>query len=234
MIRCGPGFYSTSTGEATFYSETCIPCPPTRSAPAGSSSTGNCTLCAAGFFGPAGGPCAPCPTGTYKSAAGSAAACTQCPIDGQWSPTGSVSADDCMEISISEVCPKAPVLNFNEPQFHRCQTPFTWDDLFEGYRERTITYKHGSLGRKRAVPGTFESWMCVHGDPCATDLVDGYFCYVYHEQEARFVPWGPNAVLKLLPTRETQDEFLHLRAKMVALEAVVANLTSHMSTLMSP
>ena len=164
--------------------------------------------------------------GTFANESGSAD-CTPCPVDGQWSPTRSVSPDDCMAIptpSVSEACPKVPVHHFNEPQFQRCQTPFTWDNLIEGYKEHTVTYKTGDLGM-RAVPGIFESWACVHGDPCATDLIDGFFCYVYHEQEARFVPWGPNTVLRLLPTRETEDEILHLRARIVALEATVANLT---------
>ena len=38
-------------------------------------------------------------------------------------------------------------------------------------------------------------------------------------------PWGPNSILRLLPTRKTQDEILHMRARVVALEAMVANLT---------
>ena len=79
--RCGPGFYSTTTGESTFFSGTCIPCPLNFHAPDGSISVDNCT-CAAGFFGPAGGPCSPCPTGTYKTVAGTSSSCTPCPIAG--------------------------------------------------------------------------------------------------------------------------------------------------------
>jgi len=133
--------------------------------------------------------------------------------------------------TVSEVCPKVPVLHFNEPRFQHCRTPYTWDDLLEGYKEHKITYKTGDLGRV-AYPDIFEAWVCIYGDPCATDLIDGYFCYVYHEKEDKFVPWGPNTVLRLLPTRKTQDEILHLRARVetqdsriVALEAMVANLT---------
>ena len=235
--RCGPGFYSTTTGESTVFSGTCISCPRNFDAPDGSISLDNCT-CAAGFFGPPGGPCSPCPTGTYKAAAGTASGCTKCPIAGQWSPTRSVSADDCMEIpapAISEVCPKVPVHHFNEPRFQHCRTPYTWDDLLEGYKEHKITYKTGDLGRE-AYPGVFEAWVCIYDDPCATDLIDGYFCYVYNEQEAKFVPWGPNSVLRLLPTRKTQDEILHMRARdetqdsrIAALEAMVANLTKLIS-----
>ena len=104
-------------------------------------------------------------------------------------------------------------------------------DLLEGYTDHKVTYKTGDLGRV-AYPDVFEAWVCIYGDPCATDLIDGYFCYVYHEKEDKFVPWGPNTVLRLLPTRKTQDEILHLRARVetqdsriVALEAMVANMT---------
>jgi len=162
-------------------------------------------------------------------------ACTTCPIDGQWSPTRSVSIDDCMVIPapvVSEVrvCPKMPVHHFNEPRFQRCQTPWTWETLLEGYKERRIIYKTGDLGRV-SVPGTFESWACMYGDPCATDLIDGYFCYVYNEKKDLFVPWGPNTVLRLIQTRETQDEILHLRAEITNLKAVVANLTTVVANL---
>jgi len=66
----------------------------------------------------------------------------------------------------------------------------------------------------------------MQGDPCATDLIDGYFCYVYNEEKDIFEPWGPNNVLRLIVTRETQDEILHLRAEITNLKAVVANLTT--------
>ena len=56
---------------------------------------------------------------------------------------------------------------------------------------------------RRAVPGIVESFICVYGDPCAIDLIDNFFCYVYHEEERKFISWGPNTVLKLVPTRQT-------------------------------
>ena len=55
----------------------------------------DCT-CAAGYYGPAGGPCEPCPLGTYKDTRGSAAECTACPRSGQWSPQGSDSSSNCI------------------------------------------------------------------------------------------------------------------------------------------
>jgi len=203
-----------------FFSGTCFPCPLGFDAPSGSTTPTNCT-CAAGFFGPAGGPCEPCPSGTYKAEAGSAAFCTSCPISGQWSPTRSVSSSDCMVIpkaTVSEVCPKPPVQHFGEPRFKRCRLPWTWDDLYAGHHNGSITYYQGSLGMLR-VTGRFETWVCLKGDPCANDLTDTFFCYVYEEQERKFVPWGPNVVLRLLTMPVTQDEVLHLRAENKEIKA---------------
>ena len=94
---CEPGFYSPYSGQSAFFSETCFPCPRNfGGSPIGSTSVSNCT-CAPGFFGPAGGPCTPCPSGTYKKDTGTAAACTPCPVAGQWSATMSVDAADCVD-----------------------------------------------------------------------------------------------------------------------------------------
>ena len=38
-------------------------------------------------------------------------------------------------------------------------------------------------------PGMFESYVCVSGHPCATDLTDNFFCFVWHEIDEVFVPW---------------------------------------------
>ena len=106
----------------------------------------------------------------------------------------------------------------------------SWDNLYEGYKKGEIVYTKGNLDR-RAVPGTFESFVCVYGDACATDLIDNFFCYVHHELQRKFVSWGPNTVLKFVPMRETQGEILHLRTKVDILEKVVANFTTDISTL---
>ena len=173
-----------------------------------------------------GGPCEPCPAGTYKADAGSAASCTPCPISGQWSPTRSMSPDDCMVIptpAVSEVCPKVPVENFNEAQFAHCQTPWTWDDLMEGYKESTIDYFQGSFGQL-SVRGTFETYTCIRGDPCALGPTD-YFCYVWDMVNSVFVPWGSNTVLEIVPVT-SQDEVIHLRAKVKELEAALKKLNA--------
>ena len=38
-------------------------------------------------------------------------------------------------------------------------------------------------------PGIFESFVCVSGHPCATDLTDNFFCFVWHEVDEVFVAW---------------------------------------------
>jgi hypothetical protein len=89
--------------------------------------------------------------------------------------------------TVSEACPRTPVEHFNEPRFKRCQTPWTWDDLYDGYKESTIDYYQGSLGTE-AVTGMFETYACIRADPCALGPTD-YFCYVYHEVNDRFAPY---------------------------------------------
>ena len=88
--------------------------------------------------------------------------CIPCPIPGQWSPTQSVSADDCMVIPasvISEVCPKVPVHHFNEPRFQHCRTPYTWDDLLEEKLEPEQAERGGEGSRK----GEGRGFICALG-----------------------------------------------------------------------
>jgi len=125
--------------------------------------------------------------------------------------------------TVSEACPRTPVEHFNEPRFKRCQTPWTWDDLYDGYKESTIDYYQGSLGM-RSVSGMFETYACIRADPCALGPTD-YFCYVYHEVEHRFVPWGPNTALQIVPIT-SQDEVLHLRAEVNKLRAALQVLNT--------
>ena len=46
----------------------------------------------------------------------------------------------------------------------------------------------------------YETWQCIRDHECATDLSDPWFCFVYHETNKVFTPWGPNAQLKLFST----------------------------------
>jgi len=45
------------------------------------------------------------------------------------------------------------------------------------------------------------------------------------------VPWGPNAVLKMLTMPVTQDEVLHLRAENKELKAKVKKLGTNLTAL---
>ena len=162
--------------------------------------------------------------------------CTPCPIAGQWSPTQSVDAADCMTIpqaAVSEVCQSTPPQRFGESKFAKCRLRYSLQDLYDAHDNKTLSFRMGSLD-ELTVAGVFETWFCVKDDPCATDLTDNHFCYVYHETEQRFVPWGPNPSLKLLILPVSQDEVLHLRAaidtqaaELAQLKKVVANLTGN-------
>lgn len=225
QARCGPGFYSKTSGESTFFSETCQTCPRDFDAPTGSTTLTNCT-CAAGFFGPNVGPCVPCPAGSFKAGAGSAG-CTQC-VHGKRSTTRSVDKDDCVTMQtpmVSEVCPKAPIQNWDDPRFSRCKLLWSWDELYDGYRNHSITWYHGLLHR-RQVTGKFEHYVCVKGDPCSTDLTDAFFCYVWSIRDGVFLPWGPNSVLKLLHLPVTEDEVLHLRAENKRIASDLQDITT--------
>ena len=220
--RCGPGFYSTTSGESSFFSDTCLPCPSNSESPVGSSSISDCK-CSTGFFGSDGNPCHPCPTGSFKAEIGAADGCTACPKKDQWSPTQSVSSDDCMVIpkpKVSEKCPQPRIVHFGEPQYAKCILPWEWTHLFHGYKENTINWRQGGLGRLR-VKGRFETWVCIKGHPCASDLTDDHFCFVWEQVEKKFIPWGPNTALNLLYPPVTQDEILHLRAEIKELKEKV-------------
>ena len=80
------------------------------------------------------------------------------------------------------------------------------------------------------MPGVFEVCSCIKGDPCATDVNDDYFCYVYDEKAKRFVTWDPNTVVKLvvIPATLTQEQ-----VRIAQLEALVANLTALVANLIS-
>ena len=111
---------------------------------------------------------------------------------------------------VSEKCPKLRIIHFGEPRFARCVLPWNWTHLFNGYKEHTIEYRQGGLG-KLTVSGRFETWACIKGHPCASDLTDNYFCFVWEQVERKWVAWGPNADLNLLQLPVTQDEVVHLR-----------------------
>jgi len=144
-----------------------------------------------------------------------------------------VDKDDCVTMQapmVSEVCPKAPIQNWDDPRFSRCKLSWAWEELYDGYRNHSISWYHGSLHTCR-VTGKFEHYVCVKDDPCSTDLTDAFFCYVWSIRDSAFLPWGPNSVLKLLHLPVTQDEVLHLRAANTRMASDLQDLTALLTNL---
>ncbi len=77
--------------------------------------------------------------------------------------------------------------------YSRCQLPFSWTELNKGYKEREILFRTGGLGR-HMQENVYESWVCVRDHFCG----DPVFCWVYHENDKVFTPWGPNSELLLV------------------------------------
>ena len=49
---------------------------------------------------------------------------------------------------------------------------------------------------KRLEPGGYQTWVCLLDDhPCG----DPHYCWVYHETDKVFMPWGTNTELGLVP-----------------------------------
>ena len=64
----------------------------------------------------------------------------------------------------------------------------------KGYKDKYIPYKVGGLG-KRLEPGRYQTWVCLlDNHPCG----DPHYCWVYHENDKVFMPWGTNTELGLL------------------------------------
>jgi hypothetical protein len=180
----------------------------------------NCT-CAAGFFSPSGGPCAPCPTGTYKNISGSAAACTPCPLPGQWSPKASAYAENCIfncacntdfsgpaEVPVPWHTHRLSQLQatWGSPEFAHCKLSLTLEELGNRYTESLPPkFKMGSLGPLKQ-PDRFEVWICIEDHYCANHPTDKYFCWVLNETKSKngevapgqYVPWDHNTKLQIV------------------------------------
>ena len=85
--------------------------------------------------------------------------------------------------------------DWGRPGHSHCVQPYTWDELVDGYKDKYIPYKIGGLG-KRLEPGGYQTWVCLLDDhPCG----DPHYCWVYHETDKVFMPWGTNTELGLVP-----------------------------------
>ena len=72
-----------------------------------------------------------------------------------------------------------------------------WQELIQGDKTGTVTFKMGGLGVLMEEEG-YETWQCIRDHYCATDIADPWFCFVYHETNKVFTPWGHNSQLKLV------------------------------------
>jgi len=91
-------------------------------------------------------------------------------------------------------------MSWGKSGYSHCQLPFSWTELIQGYKEREIIFKSGGLGH-RLQENLYETWVCMDhfcGDPV--------FCWVYHETNKVFTPWGPNSELLLSTWEHTRTE----------------------------
>eukprot|EP00960_Hanusia_phi_P034221 750928-Hanusia_phi.AAC.2 len=84
-------------------------------------------------------------------------------------------------------------LGWGSELYSHCQLMHTWDDIIQGANSQR--FKTGGLGK--LMVDKFESWVCEKNHSCAA-ADDPYFCFVYHEVNQTFLPWGPNKDLSLL------------------------------------
>ena len=83
--------------------------------------------------------------------------------------------------------------DWGRPGHGHCVQPYTWEELVDGYKGKHIPFKVGGLG-KRLEPGGYQTWVCLlDSHPCG----DPHYCWVYHETDKVFTPWGTNAELGL-------------------------------------
>ena len=97
-------------------------------------------------------------------------------------------------------CPSAPPSrskDWGKPEYDHCEQALSWQELIQGDKTGTVTFKTGGLGALMEEEG-YETWQCIRDHYCAADAADPWFCFVYHETDKVFTPWGHNAQLKLV------------------------------------
>jgi hypothetical protein len=84
-----------------------------------------------------------------------------------------------------------------------CKLDKSWEELSLEYEEDQNVLFTGGLG-KLLIEDTMENWMCYRDHECSTD--GNYMCWVYHEKEHRWMPWGKNRRLGLFRTQYKELE----------------------------
>jgi hypothetical protein len=93
--------------------------------------------------------------------------------------------------------PNATHANWGDAKFSHCVQPFSWSELIEGYKNSSKVFKMGGLGKLLEEDG-YETWQCFRDHYCGSDPDDPWFCFVYHETNKVFTPWGENSQLNLV------------------------------------
>ena len=87
--------------------------------------------------------------------------------------------------------------DWGKAEYDHCVQALSWADLIQGDKTGTVTFKMGGLGALMEDEG-YETWQCLRDHYCAADAADPWFCFVYHETDKVFTPWGHNAQLQLV------------------------------------
>jgi hypothetical protein len=86
--------------------------------------------------------------------------------------------------------------DWGKPEYDHCVQAHSWKELIQGNKTGAVTFKMGGLGLLMEADG-YETWQCIRDHYCATDTQNPWFCFVYHETDKVFTPWGHNSQLKL-------------------------------------
>jgi len=91
----------------------------------------------------------------------------------------------------------ALVKDWGTPKYSHCVQPYNWSELVYGFKNNSVSFKTGGLGRLLEPEG-YQTWQCFLNHYCAVEPDDPWMCFVYHETDKVFTPWGENSRLKLV------------------------------------
>jgi hypothetical protein len=125
-------------------------------------------------------------------------------------------AQDADDLPVNKV-----TASWGDAQYTMCEQPYSFHELLKGYKDSTIRYKTGGLGK--LIDEEHEVWVCLKDHPCADE--GGWFCFVYNELTHIFIPWATNKILQLVrPEGGSMQEKELLEQRLQALESLVQSL----------
>jgi len=126
--------------------------------------------------------------------------------------------------------PTATQADWGDAKFSHCEQPFSWSELLHGYKNMNIStiFKMGGLGKLVEEDG-YETWLCMNDHYCAVDAEDPWFCFVYHETQKVFTPWGENSRLNLVRGSVEKDHAILVRSGVSNAVPVIAIDDEHVS-----